>query len=801
MQIATAEFLIQALRASGLFTPDQLQGMLRELTPLGDGTPALLQRILEREWLTLYQLRKVLHGKAAELHLGPYVLTDKVGEGGMGKVYRAVRVRDGEAVALKIVRPILLANPVIRRRYDREVSTALSLNHPNIVAVSDAGEVDGRYYLAMEFVDGIDLSRLVREYSPLEIPEACEYARQAALGLQHAHEAGFVHRDIKPSNILVAGERHVPEATEPAVVKIVDMGLIRAVELDDDVNPDLTRDGAVVGTPDYMAPEQAKNSSAVDHRADLYSLGCTLYFLLAGRPPFRDGTAIEKILKHQFDAPLPIQALRREVPTPLAELVARLLAKKPQDRLPSARAVADALAPMARYAAGSQPVALPPRDGPPAAPQAAVTSPGAARANGSGTSKRSASRSVAPSDPTPRPTGLTGPLHAAVETSPFASLTDPPSGVFPPVAGPRSRELRQPVSLWRRWKWPLIAAGVVLLATGVGLWAAFGTGGGKQQSAQPETPVTPDEPAVRPPVKPGLVPSVNLARFNPQLSLIPDGAAMVVVAYPETYLREKDSPFAKGPGPGRLVQWANRITADTAFSLPQSDRVILSVPAAEPERYLLASEGDYLTPKFAADLEKNSKLRPLTPPKGARPIKLYAASGTRQTALLTPAPPGPPVYFLGSGAGTLPKYIPRGILSGKTTNPELPAEMLSALNAATETPPPLLVAVVGPEMRLPFGRKPTLRGLGIDLLTARVRIGDTLELEVAVSGPDATAVRQFPDTLAQLVREDHPLTGRALAEMLTRAERSQEERGGAHRLTLKIHFTPEQWSAFLERLV
>ena len=212
----------------------------------------------------------------------------------MGKVYRARRIDAMDfAVALKIVRPILLANPVIRKRYEREVETALTLKHPNIVEVFDAGEVDGRYYLAMEFVDGIDLSRLVKEHRPLELAEACEYIRQAALGLHHAHEAGFVHRDIKPSNIIVAGERHVSAATEPAVVKILDMGLIRSIGFDErrpgGERPDAN--GTVVGTPDYMAPEQAKNSSTVDHRADLYSLGCTLYFLLAGQPPFPDGNA------------------------------------------------------------------------------------------------------------------------------------------------------------------------------------------------------------------------------------------------------------------------------------------------------------------------------------------------------------------------------------------------------------------------------------------------------------------------------------------------------------------------------
>jgi serine/threonine-protein kinase len=222
----------------------------------------------------------------------------------------------------------------------------------------------------MEFVDGIDLAVLTRDHRPLEIPEACEYARQTALGLQHAHDAGFVHRDIKPSNVIVAGERHVPQATEPAVVKILDMGLVRAIGLDEVSNdsgeffslgsadPGLTRDGTLVGTPDYMAPEQAADSRTVDHRADLYSLGCTLYFLLTGQPPFADGTPTEKVLKHRYDHPAPLQALRPDVPTSVATIVARLMAKVPDDRFATAAAVAEMLAPLCAYPCGTQPVPI-----------------------------------------------------------------------------------------------------------------------------------------------------------------------------------------------------------------------------------------------------------------------------------------------------------------------------------------------------------------------------------------------------------------------------------------------------------
>jgi len=470
MQIETTDSLIEALRTSGLFPPEGLGTVVRELRALDTDDPLeLMRHALQREWLTLYQLRKVLHGKAQELHLGPYLLVDKIGEGGMGKVYRARRVADGMAVALKIVRPILLANPVIRKRYDREVETALALKHPNIVEVFDAGEIDGRHYLAMEFVDGIDLSRLVKEQQALELAEACEYVRQAALGLQHAHEAGFVHRDIKPSNIVVAGERYLPSATEPAVVKILDMGLIRSIGFDDEgpTGIDLTRSGTVVGTPDYMAPEQAKNSSAVDHRADLYSLGCTLYFLLAGRPPYPDGNAIEKILKHQFEAPLPLQALRPEVPTVLAEVVARLMGRSPNDRFATALEAAEALAPLARDLVGV--VSPPPRERGsktyPIAPERATP------ANGVSAS----SKTLGLGDDTPATPERVRPRRAARKKDSLSSLQEPPSSESFPVLKPLIRHSAD--SFWRQNRGVLVAIACWVVAFVFILWAVFGRGG------------------------------------------------------------------------------------------------------------------------------------------------------------------------------------------------------------------------------------------------------------------------------------------------------------------------------------
>jgi serine/threonine-protein kinase len=359
--IATFEQWLETVRRSGLLTDAQID----EVTRLGRGRQwqeweELFELLARKGLVSIYASRKILQGKVDELFFGPFVLLDKLGEGGMGKVYRVRRRHDGAIFALKVVRAHLLVHPLIRRRYEREVAAATRLHHPNIVRVCEAGQHEGRYYLVMEFVDGIDLSRLGKEYRPLAIPEACEYVRQAALGLQHAHEQGLVHRDIKPSNIMVAGERHLPQAMAPAIAKILDMGLVRAVGAgEEEVDAlALTREGTVVGTPDYMAPEQAKNSRRVDPRADLYSLGCTLYFLLTGRPPFAEGTAIEKILKHQLDPVPPIRNFRPDVPADVEKLLLRLLAKQPDDRPASALIVAQELEQFCRYPFALHPAAV-----------------------------------------------------------------------------------------------------------------------------------------------------------------------------------------------------------------------------------------------------------------------------------------------------------------------------------------------------------------------------------------------------------------------------------------------------------
>src|SRR5262249_44633490 len=305
MPLETVDSLVDALRGRPILKGDQFEELLREHAPAHVDTQELARTLIRMRWLTIYQAKKLIAGKADELVLGQYVVLDKIGEGGMGKVYKAIQLNLNRTVALKIVRAALLKSPTALRRFKKEVVAAAKLSHPNSVRVFDADEVGDRHLLAMEYIQGCDLSRLVKDRGPLPVATACSYIRQAALGLQHAHDHGMVHRDIKPSNLLVAASDN-GRFTSRNVVKILDMGLARspADEAGGDGEPTkTTRPGPVVAPPDFMSPEQPKTPSQVAPRSALYSLGSTFYSLLTGAPPFPIGNPLEKLLQHQMDAP------------------------------------------------------------------------------------------------------------------------------------------------------------------------------------------------------------------------------------------------------------------------------------------------------------------------------------------------------------------------------------------------------------------------------------------------------------------------------------------------------------------
>jgi serine/threonine protein kinase len=262
----------------------------------------------------------------------------------MGVVYRARHVLLEKLVALKVLSADVAGRPDAAARFRREVKAAGRVEHPNVVRASDAGEAGGTLFLVMELLDGADLARLTGERGPWPVAEACAAARQAALGLQHAFEQGLVHRDVKPSNLFL---------TTAGVVKVLDLGLAR-LYAEEGGDGSLTGAGHLMGTADFMAPEQLLDSHSADIRADLYSLGCTLYHLLAGDPPFGDEaypTTARKREAHLQEPAPDIRARRPDVPAGLAAVLRRLLAKRPGERYATPAEVAAALEP---FAAGAR---------------------------------------------------------------------------------------------------------------------------------------------------------------------------------------------------------------------------------------------------------------------------------------------------------------------------------------------------------------------------------------------------------------------------------------------------------------
>jgi len=333
---SVAEFL-HYLCESRLFAAGELDAFLRDNPGLDEGdASALIEALVSQGQLNDYQVGRLLAGQTFGLVLGHYRIVDRIGSGGMGVVYKAEHIHMQRTVALKVLAAEDDPTSVFLQRFSSEMQALAVLRHPNIVLAFDAGEVEVPHaagkvlrYLVMEYVSGRDLEQIVLEDSPLPIAAACHYVRQAAEGLRHAYEHGLVHRDVKPSNLLL---------TPQDQVKILDFGLARLCRRR------CTEAHAMLGTIEYMAPEQARDARAVDIRADIYGLGGVLYWLLSGQKPFPgDRPPLEELLARQREAPTPLRRLRPEVPTELEAIVGQMMAQDPNDRYPTPLAVITAL--------------------------------------------------------------------------------------------------------------------------------------------------------------------------------------------------------------------------------------------------------------------------------------------------------------------------------------------------------------------------------------------------------------------------------------------------------------------------
>jgi len=330
---------LRNLQRSGLVTPE-VQEALPSLPDTSRGR-VVARALVDRNLLTKFQAERLLAGVTTGFILGQYRILELLAVGGMGKVYKAVHQTMNREVAIKILAPHLVKTARAKELFQKEVRAAARLTHANIVTAFDANQIGDRYFLVMEYVDGPNLDQLVRERGALPVGLACEIIRQTANGLQYAQEMGMVHRDIKPANLLAS----LAGKNKDLVIKILDFGLARLHE----PGVETTTTSAVrtiMGTPDFLSPEQGEGHD-VDIRSDLYSLGCTFYFLLTGQVPFPGGTSLEKVERHKEEEPVPVEEGRPEIPPGVASIVRRLMAKYPPHRFQTPAEVAAALAPFA----------------------------------------------------------------------------------------------------------------------------------------------------------------------------------------------------------------------------------------------------------------------------------------------------------------------------------------------------------------------------------------------------------------------------------------------------------------------
>ncbi len=331
------EFL-DLIRKSGVVEEPRLSAHIKQMQSTSN-IPSEINKfagLLVRDGiLTFFQAEQFLLGKWKRFTIGKYKVLERLGSGGMGQVFLCEHKLMRRKVAVKVLPTAKAEDPSSLERFYREARAVAALDHPNIVRAYDIDQEDNLHFLVMEYVDGVSMQDVIKKFGPMNVTRACHYMYWSAIGLDHAHKAGLIHRDIKPGNILIDRQ---------GTVKILDMGLARFFNDDEDL---LTKkyDESVLGTADYLAPEQAIDSHSVDGRADIYSLGATFYYLLSGFQPFVDGTVAQKLIWHQTRTPKSIRSIRPEVPEGVSAIIEKMMAKDPADRFQNPAELAEALVP------------------------------------------------------------------------------------------------------------------------------------------------------------------------------------------------------------------------------------------------------------------------------------------------------------------------------------------------------------------------------------------------------------------------------------------------------------------------
>jgi serine/threonine protein kinase len=347
------ENLCGFLIRSKLMSADEMQAMrqrwLAEAKDNAGQVPAFLKWLIARNYVTEYQASLLSRGHVDDFFLGDYKILERIGRGRMAGVYKAVH-DSGQVVAIKVLPPSRATSGQTLARFQREARLSIKLKHPHVVRSFQLGETKAVHYLVMEYLEGETLEEVLQRRKRLPAAEAVRLVHQALLGLQHIHEMGMVHRDLKPANLMLlpAPTPGPNETTLKSNIKILDIGLAR--EFFDENSPaeaaekmELTGEGVLLGTPDYLAPEQARDPRAIDIRADIYSLGCTLYHLLTGQTPFPDKNILNQMIRHATEAPKPLQELVPGVPEGLSQIVNWMIAKQPEQRYPTPARAAQAL--------------------------------------------------------------------------------------------------------------------------------------------------------------------------------------------------------------------------------------------------------------------------------------------------------------------------------------------------------------------------------------------------------------------------------------------------------------------------